>query len=82
MKWEEIKFASSISHKNISHVSAESTVVDRQSFGSLHGYFTGMIAQGDCGELEMKMLGGIPALGTTKGDINAADQIGLKICGR
>lgn len=52
---------------------------DTQVFNVLYGPFTGMIAQGDCGAINDKILGGIPALGSVKGDIQMKNQMGLRI---
>lgn len=51
----------------------------QQNFSKLHGAFLGMMAQGDCGELNEKIAGGLPVLGTTRGDLSSGTQMGLRI---
>ncbi len=51
----------------------------QQDFSKLHGAFLGMMAQGDCGELNEKIAGGLPVLGTTRGDLSSGTQMGLRI---
>lgn len=48
-----------------------------QTFSSLYGAFAGMMAQGDCGDINGKILGGIPIIGSVKGDINIQKQLGI-----
>lgn len=48
-----------------------------QSFSSLYGAFAGMFAQGDCGDINSKILGGIPILGSVKGDIQIEKHFGI-----
>lgn len=50
-----------------------------QSFPKLHGAFMGMMAQGECGAINDKITGGIPALGATRGDLSPKSQTGLRI---
>lgn len=56
--------------------------VNHQTFPGLHGAFLGMMARGDCGELNEKITGGLPILGTTRGDLSPGTQMGLRIKGK
>lgn len=53
--------------------------MDTQAFNALYGPFTGMIAQGDSGTINDKILGGIPVLGSVTGELHMKNQMGLRI---
>lgn len=70
---------SSMPHKSKMPATEKREEVLPGSFCSLYGPFTGMLAQGACGAVNEKMLGGIPQLGTLTGPVNVRNQIGLSI---
>lgn len=50
-----------------------------QTFPSLHDSFLGMIAQGDAGDINNKILAGIPVIGGLKGKVSIQNNTGLRV---
>ena len=69
---------SSMEHKS-RKVKMNGEKTEYQSFPELQNVFMGMMAQGECGKINDKIAGGIPALGATRGDLSPKTQTGLRI---
>ncbi len=73
---------SSVIHESSPFISKQISDTAGESDYSLFVYFAGMLAQGKCDDVEKKMMGSIPALGATKGQIRGTEQMGLKVSRR
>lgn len=72
-------YTASRNHKSKRPVTDRDNEPPNQSFSMLYGAFTGMMAQGESGAVNDKILGGMPALGSINGNIHMQNQMGLKI---
>lgn len=66
-------------HKSMKGRTVQPSAPTYQNAAALYNIWLGMIAQGDAGERNQSMLGGIPTLGSVNGEISASSQIGLHV---
>lgn len=72
-------YTSSREHKSIKPITEMRSQSNPQTFNRLYGSFTGMMARGECGTINDKILGGIPDLGFVGDEIHLKNQMGLRI---
>lgn len=75
-------YTASATHQSKSQVTERNDELEFKPFSQLYSSFTGMLAQGDSGGINQRILGGIPVLGSLKSEVTIQNQVGLKTNGK